>query len=367
MLEVTALSKSLGGKSAVNRVTLRAETGEFVSLLGPSGCGKTTTLRMIAGLLSPDEGEITIGDATMYSSALGVDVPAEKRNVGMVFQSYAIWPHCTVFDNVAYPLKLRRTPGIEVRERVDAVLGLVDLHKLRDRFPGELSGGQQQRVALARALVYSPRVLLLDEPLANLDARVRDSVRIEIRALQRKAGITTVYVTHDQGEAMVLSDRVVVMQEGRVAQEDTPSGIYRRPASPFVAAFVGNSNLLPGKVDRIEGEHCVFRLDDALELVSCDASNQWSVGEPATLAIRPEDFTLHHLKPALRPNLWRVKVLDALYLGNLVFYTVGLGTKTLQVQADPHFEMSRGGPDIYLSLEAERVRAFRAQASLQTA
>jgi len=360
MLELTSLRKSLGAKLAVDHVTLRAEAGELVCLLGPSGCGKTTTLRMIAGLLAPDEGEIRLGDTKVFSSTDNIDIPAEKRHVGMVFQSYAIWPHYTVCDNVAYPLKLRRMSRREIEDRVAWVLDLVELRDLRDRYPGELSGGQQQRVALARALVYSPRILLLDEPLANLDARVRDSVRVEIRALQQKAKITTIYVTHDQDEAMVLSDRVIVMEAGKVAQDGPPAEIYRRPASPFVAAFVGDSNLIHGIVSRIEGEHCIVQIDDEHELVSSDASNQWQQGESLTLAVRPEDFTLHHLEPVLRPNLWRVKVLDSLYLGSKVMYSVGLGSRTLQVQADPYFEMRRGGPDIFLSLEADRVRAFRA-------
>ena len=222
--------------------------GEFVTLLGPSGCGKTTTLRMVAGLEQNTGGRISIGDRVVSDAERGLFVPAEHRALGMVFQSYAIWPHMTVFENVAYPLRVRRVRGAEIRERVLETLRLVEMEDYADRPAPALSGGQQQRVAIARALVFEPALLLLDEPLSNLDARLRTQMGSEFRALQKRLGITSLYVTHDQEEAMVLSDRVVVMEAGRVLQTGTPEEIYQRPHSRAVAAFFGSPNLLPAIV-----------------------------------------------------------------------------------------------------------------------
>jgi iron(III) transport system ATP-binding protein len=238
---------------AVDDVTLEAPEGKILTLLGPSGCGKTTTLRCLAGLERPDDGEIRFGSRVVFSRAQGVFVPPEQRHIGMVFQSYAIWPHMTVFENVAYPLRVRRVNPGEIRKRVQAALELVGLAALADRPAPYLSGGQQQRVALARALVYEPEVLLLDEPLSNLDAKVREQVREELRALQRQLNITTVYVTHDQIEALALSDVVAVMRDGKVLEVGTPRDLYERPRTRFVAQFLGTTNLLPGKLAQVEG------------------------------------------------------------------------------------------------------------------
>src|ERR1700744_3125411 len=239
------VSRNFGDFAAVSGVDLRISEGEFVTLLGPSGCGKTTTLRMVAGLEQNTGGRISIGNAVVSDAARGLFVPAERRALGMVFQSYAIWPHMTVFDNVAYSLRGRRMGKPEMQERVLAALKLVEMENYADRPAPALSGGQQQRVAIARALVFEPALLLLDHPLSNLDARLRAQMGVEFRALQKRLGITSLYVTHDQEEAMMLSDRVVVMQAGRVLQIGTPEVIYQRPNSSAVASFFGSPNLLP--------------------------------------------------------------------------------------------------------------------------
>src|SRR4051812_13862837 len=245
---VEDVSRTFGDFVAVNHVSLKVERGEFVTLLGPSGCGKTTTLRMVAGLEQNTGGRISIADRVVSDAASGLFVPPDHRQLGMVFQSYAIWPHMTVFDNVAYPLKIRRRSKTEIRNRVMAVLRLVEMDKFAERPAPALSGGQQQRVAIARALVFEPEVLLLDEPLSNLDARLRTQMGDEFRALQKRLGITSLYVTHDQEEAMALSDRVVVMQGGNILQIGAPEEIYQRPNSRAVAAFFGSPNLLDAKV-----------------------------------------------------------------------------------------------------------------------
>src|SRR3984885_12851970 len=252
-LVLTNLGKMFGAVPAVQDVSLSLREGEFVSLLGPSGCGKTTTLRMIAGFISPSTGSIEMNDAVL--SAPNRVVAPEKRGMSMIFQSYAIWPNMTVAQNVAFGLKLRKLPAATVRERLDRILDVVQLKHLRDRYPAELSGGQQQRVALARAIVIEPEVLLLDEPLSNLDANLREEMRSEIRRLHDAFRITTVYVTHDQAEAMVTSDRIVVMNHGRIEQVDDPVSLYRRPRTRFVAGFIGRTNLLDGRRD---GDRIVF-------------------------------------------------------------------------------------------------------------
>jgi len=241
-VELRDIVKHYGTVVALDHVTLNVEKGEFVSLLGPSGCGKTTTLRVIAGFVEPDEGEILV---------MGEEVsarPPHKRNMGMVYQNYALFPHMTVFENVAYGLRMRGLSRALIRERVASVLDLVQLRGMEDRYPGQLSGGQQQRVALGRAIAIQPKVLLLDEPLSNLDAKLRKQMQVELRELQRRLAITTVYVTHDQEEALTLSDRIVIMQHGHVIQIGEPSAVYHNPANTFVANFIGTTNILRGRV-----------------------------------------------------------------------------------------------------------------------
>src|ERR671924_610941 len=241
-VSIRGLTKKFAEAAAVDELHLEIGDGEFVSLLGPSGCGKTTTLRLIAGFLQPDLGEIRVGGAVVSSPSLLV--PPERRNMSMIFQSYAIWPHMTVAQNVAYGLKFKKLNKQEIDAKVTSLLGVVHLAELKDRYSAELSGGQQQRVALARALVIEPQILLMDEPLSNLDANLREEMRFEIRRLHEAFGITTVYVTHDQAEAMVISDRVAVLDRGRLAQVGAPEDLFRRPQSRFVAEFVGKTNIV---------------------------------------------------------------------------------------------------------------------------
>ena len=269
---------------AVHDTSLDIAPGEFVTLLGPSGCGKTTTLRMIAGFESPDEGEIYLGD-----EAINI-LPPNKRDTAMVFQSYALLPHYNVFDNVAYGLKLRKAPKEEIKERVTKILELVELSGMEARMTNQLSGGQQQRGALARALVLEPSVLLFDEPLSNLDAKLRVSMRTEIRRIQQKTGITAVYVTHDQSEAMALSDRIIIMNKGVVAQMGTPQEIYYHPNSEFVADFIGEANFLKGVCKGLDGDHAL--LEVAGTEVRVAAVENMKVGETYTIVLRPESAGL---------------------------------------------------------------------------
>ena len=270
---------------AVNKVSLDIEPGSFVTLLGPSGCGKTTTLRMIAGFESPDEGEIYLGDEAINA------LTPNKRDTAMVFQSYALLPHYNVFDNVAYGLKLRKISKDEIRERVMKILDLVELTGMEARMTNQLSGGQQQRVALARALVVEPGVLLFDEPLSNLDAKLRVSMRTEIRRIQQKAGITAVYVTHDQSEAMSISDKIIIMNAGKIAQMGTPHEIYYHPVSEFVADFIGDANFLKGKMLRHEGEVDVVEICGR-EVRVDGTGDRVAVGAETTVVLRPESTVL---------------------------------------------------------------------------
>ena len=265
---------------AVNDVSLEIKPGSFVTLLGPSGCGKTTTLRMIAGFESPDAGEIYLGDEAINA------LTPNKRDTAMVFQSYALFPHYNVYDNVAYGLKLRKVPKKEMDERVEKILELVELTGMESRMTNQLSGGQQQRVALARAMVVEPSVLLFDEPLSNLDAKLRVSMRTEIRRIQQTLGITAVYVTHDQAEAMAISDDVIIMNKGVVAQIGSPREVYNHPSSEFVADFIGEVNFLTGDIVRAEGDKCVVRI--AGHDVAVDNPEGFPVGKTCRLVLRPE-------------------------------------------------------------------------------
>jgi spermidine/putrescine ABC transporter ATP-binding subunit len=283
-VELTSVRKAYHGPPAVDGLTLSVGSGERLALLGPSGCGKTTTLNMIAGFLEPDAGTITIGGAAM------VGVPPHRRNTGMVFQNYALFPHLTVFDNLAFGLVMRRVARAEVAARVREVLDLVRLPGLERRFPRELSGGQQQRVALARALVIRPAVLLLDEPLSNLDARLRQDMRFEIVEIQRRLGITTLFVTHDQEEALAIADRIAVMNGGRIEQLDAPAAVYGRPATEFVARFIGEANFLPGRVRESAGERVVVDADGGHVLRVHDRARP--AGARVTVMVRPEKVVL---------------------------------------------------------------------------
>ncbi|HEY7064145.1 MAG TPA: ABC transporter ATP-binding protein [Chloroflexota bacterium] len=293
VLRLNNVSKLYGSVRAADQVTLDVQRGEVFTLLGPSGCGKTTTLRLVAGLERLDGGEIYVGDRLVASAARRVFVPAHKRQMGMVFQSYAIWPHLTVFENVAYPLRARGTRGAALREKVLWALELVGLQGLEERPGPLLSGGQQQRVALARALVYEPDILLLDEPFSNLDAKLREHMRVEVRRLQRQLGITVLFVTHDQTEALSLSDRIAVMDGGHVVQVGGPQDLYDSPQADFVRDFLGKSVILKGRIAGVAGDGRVEVTvgNEAHPLVLHEPTiGPDAVSQPVFLAIRPEDL-----------------------------------------------------------------------------
>ena len=328
---IEGLTKTFGTSRAVDSISMRIADGEFISLLGPSGCGKTTTLKMIAGF------EDVTGGAIHFDGVDVVNVPAEKRDIGMVFQNYALFPHMTVTQNLAFGLEMRKVAKPEIKARIAAVLEMVQLARLTDRYPSQLSGGQQQRVALARALVIEPKILLLDEPLANLDAKLREEMRVFIRDLQRRVGITTVYVTHDQAEAMTMSDRVVVMFGGRIAQIGRPTDIYKRPHSLEVAEFVGQVNLVEGTVRSVAEGRAV--VGSVFGDVSVPDRGMAKAGMAVTLALRPEAAVLH---PAAGKGAVG-KVVARYYSGSLVDFRVALGTgETIHVQTFPSVEFEEG-------------------------
>jgi iron(III) transport system ATP-binding protein len=320
-VRVAGLIKTFGRVVAVDRISFVARSGQFLTLLGPSGCGKTTTLRLIAGLERPDAGEIGVGERVVSSSERGVFVPPERRGMGMVFQSYAIWPHMTVFENVAFPLRELRVPRREVRDRVMAILGTVGLDALHDRPAPLLSGGQQQRVALARALVANPDVLLLDEPLSNLDARLREEMRFELREMQARVGVTSIFVTHDQAEAMTLSDHVVVMNAGTVEQEGPPEDVYQRPRTRFVMDFLGRANHLPARIAR-DGAGLVARVNGNGFTVLIPDPSGWTEGQDVMLAFRPDAV---EVRAADGDGAWVGVVRSSAYVGGRVEYVVDLG------------------------------------------
>jgi spermidine/putrescine ABC transporter ATP-binding subunit len=324
-LEVRGLSKAFGVTPVVRDLSFSIEGGSFLTLLGPSGSGKTTTLRMIAGFEEPTAGEVRVGDRDL------TDTPAHKRNIGVVFQQYALFPHLTVFQNIAYPLEMRKLPRAEIRRRVEAALGLVRLEGFESRLPRQLSGGQQQRVALARAIVFEPPVLLMDEPLGALDKRLREAMQVEVRHLQRQLGITTVSVTHDQVEALVMSDVIVVLDHGVLQQIGPPLELYRHPASRFVADFIGESNLLEGAVTGADGATALFTTTRGLAVrVGLEA------GAAATarhLIVRPEAIRVGTAAESLA-NRYRAEVIEVLYVGDLVKYRMRVeGAEELTAKA----------------------------------
>lgn len=329
-ISVERLTKRFGDVVAVDDLNLDIADGELIVLLGPSGCGKTTTMRSIIGLEAPTTGRIVVGDTTVFDGRQAINVPTNKRKMGMVFQSYAIWPHKTVFENVSYPLERQGVARNEIEARVNDTLEMVGLAHLSGRGATLLSGGQMQRVALARSVVARPRVLLLDEPLSNLDAKLRDHLRFELREIQQRLGITTVYVTHDQTEALALADRIAVMKDGKIIQLDTPNAIYRNPANTFVADFLGVGNILPGRV--------TGRRDGKLTEVAVGTGGQTllsatpaEIGSDTNICIRPEHVLIAAhgssapARPATAPataNVWPVTVRVATFLGNHVRYLV---------------------------------------------
>ena len=341
-IRVVGLVKRHGSFAAVDNIDLHVASGELVVLLGPSGCGKTTTLRCIAGLDDASGGEIWIGGDLVSSARL--QVPPERRAIGMVFQSYALWPHMTVADNLGFGLKLQRVGEAEKRSRVEEALELVGMGGYGGRNAGELSGGQQQRVALARAVVLRPRILLFDEPLSNLDAKMRERMRVEIRALQERLGITAVYVTHDQQEAMVIADRIVLMRAGRIEQAGAPREIYHRPATRFAAEFIGSANIVTGEV--APGQRI------ALESVAiAPAPPGCRVGDVMDLVLRPEHIAMERGNGA---GGLPGRVTSAIFLGNLGEIEVLVGRQTLRVQTSPPGDWAVGDA-VMLRIEPSHV------------
>jgi len=317
------VTKRFGETVAVNAVDLEIGEGEFFFLLGPSGCGKTTCLRILAGFYQPDEGEVWFGNRRMN------DVPPHKRNTGMVFQNYALWPHMTVYENVEYGLNVRKVPAPEKRQRVRRALEIVQMEAYADRSANQLSGGQQQRVALARALVIEPDVLLLDEPLSNLDAQLRLEMRLEIKRIHAESGITAIYVTHDQKEALSLADRLAVMREGRIVQVGTPREVYTSPANRFVAGFIGETNFLEGRI--VEHTHDGLRIESPIGTLFSTRSGDFRAGDAVVLSVRPESFVVSR-QPTGKPNEFVAAVRSATYLGNVEEFEFALNDgRTIRV------------------------------------
>ena len=340
---------------AAQDVTFTVPEGRLFTLLGPSGCGKTTTLRSIAGLERPKAGEITVKDRVVFSSAKGIFIAPNRRGFGMVFQSYAIWPHMNVFQNAAFPLEVGngRLSRAGIRDKVMKVLTAVQLDHLAQREATTLSGGQQQRLALARALVMEPALLLLDEPLSNLDAKLREKMRFELKRLQRELKITTVYVTHDQAEALALSHEIAVMHEGRIQQIGTPREIYERPASQFVADFVGNTNFIEGSVgagsSRPESS-CVIQTEFGVVTVKTD--QELLPNDRVAISVRPEDVELSETRPA-GDNVWEGRVEQKVFLGEAVDFQVTVGARTLLSRQHPTLR-TKVGEAIFVQLDPEK-------------
>lgn len=348
-VELVRLTKRYGTQAVVDNVDLAIEHGQLVCLLGPSGCGKTTTLRLIAGFVEPSDGEVRVGERVVSTPAQ--TLPPEARNMSMIFQSYALWPHMTVAENVGYGLKLRKLDRDAIRRKSEMALRMVRLEALADRYPGELSGGQQQRVALARALVVEPETLLLDEPLSNLDAHLREEMRFEVRRLHDEYRYTTVYVTHDQTEAMTTADRIVVMNAGRIEQAGTPEDLYDRPRSEFVARFIGGTNILKGKAiarDRIAVGPLTLRCGDGTSPVSGEAA----------ISIRHHQVQLSASAPADTENSAAATVVRQVFLGATRDYLVALSNGEQIRVVTPAETNIAAGEAVWITLPAEKCRVL---------
>ena len=340
-ITIEKLVKKFGDAVALNGISLRIEPGELFFLLGPSGCGKTTLLRNIAGFYIPDEGRIFFGDEDVTA------LPPHKRNTGMMFQSYALWPHMTVAKNVAFGLEERRVPQAEIRQRVQAALESVQMGPYAERKIAQLSGGQQQRVALARALVIRPRCVLLDEPLSNLDARLRLEMRSEIRLVCKENGLTAIYVTHDQKEALSISDRMAVLEGGRIAQIGTPEQVYRRPKTRVVADFIGETNFLNGKIQSLDGAKALVETNEGLfEGFLGDPEWMPSAGDSVSLSIRPESWSLRSAPTAM--NSVKGRIGESVYLGEVAQYRLQASAHDLKVfELNPHISARGQGQEFF--------------------
>ncbi len=358
-IEILNVTKQFGETKAVDNLTMRIERGKFYSFLGPSGCGKTTTLRMIAGFEQPTQGEIRIGGENVEG------LPPYKRNVNTVFQHYALFPHMTVFDNVAYGLRQKKTPDAEIKNRVHEALQMVRLTGREKSYPKQMSGGQQQRVALARALVNRPQVLLLDEPLGALDLKLRKQMQLELKTLQTQVGITFIYVTHDQEEALTMSDYIAVMNAGKVLQLDIPEAIYERPTTKFVADFIGESNFLDARVKAQQGQRVVVDAD-GLTNVQAVSDKAFGNGASVILAIRPERILLVQEPFEGMPNQFRGRVENLVYTGSTTAYQIRLNERVLLSvrennagRADSASDL-KVGDQVYAYWAAENTRVLTA-------
>jgi iron(III) transport system ATP-binding protein len=349
-LHLERIVKKYGKVKAVDDLSLEVREGELLTLLGPSGCGKTTVLRCVSGFVKPDSGDIYLGDRKI------TEIPPQKRGIGLVFQNYALWPHMTVFQNLAFGLQIKKLSKNEIRQKVGRALSLVQLEGFGDRYPRQLSGGQQQRVALARALVLEPEILLLDEPLSNLDALLREQMRFEIALIHKQAGITTIYVTHDQTEAMVISDRIVVLEKGRIMQLGTPLEVYSKPANKFVAGFMGTTNFIYGKVISFDKDYAEVTTDDGVTLTG--RGRELKNGDEVDVAIRPE--SIKFLSPAEaettshEPNLYEAEVVRASYIGELIDYQLKIKNHLIRAKGEvrtPH----RVGERIVIKLDPDQL------------
>ncbi len=359
VLEFSHVVKRYGSVLAVDGISFSIAPGEFFTLLGPSGCGKTTTLRLVAGLEEPDGGEIRLDGEAIASPKEGIFLQPDKRKMGMVFQSYAIWPHLTVFENVAFPLRVRRESANAMRQRVAEALSLVGLAGLQDRGATELSGGQQQRVALARALVYTPSILLLDEPLSNLDAKLREQMRFELRGLQRRLNLPVLYVTHDQTEAMTLSDRIAVVNGGRLEQVGTPLEMYEHPATTFVGEFLGRTIILEGRVQKRNGKSWIELSNESGRLfVGRDDCGAFQDGAAVRVVSRPEDI---EILPAgdMGANELPATVEEVAYLGDRFEYSVSAAGRSFLLPA-PKKTRFTSGSQVRLAFDPERVNVLPA-------
>jgi len=358
MIKIKDLSKTFhtdqGDVQAVQGLEIEVERGSFFTLLGPSGCGKTTTLRCVAGLEVPDKGDIYIDDELVVSTEKKVFVPPNKRNMGMVFQSYAIWPHMNVFANVAFPLKQgkQRLSKRQINEKVTKVLTLVRLGGLETRPATQLSGGQQQRLALARALVNEPKLLLLDEPLSNLDAKLREEMRIEIKELVRRLDITTLYVTHDQLEALAMSDTVNIMDNGELIQTASPKDIYIAPKNKFVASFIGSSNLLEGTVADDSGSGTFGRIKTTLDTFTCHLPEDVKKSDKVLILARPEDIRLFHERPSQDENVIEGVVAAVLFLGDSIDCRVSASNKFFHLKLQRTAQVNEGD-SVFLQFPSE--------------
>jgi iron(III) transport system ATP-binding protein len=346
--------------NAVDGISLAAETGKLLTLLGPSGCGKTTTLRCLAGLERPQAGRIVIANQVVCDTDRGIFMAPSERGIGMVFQSYAIWPHMTVFENVAFPLRVARDhkySSAEVKDKVERALEMVRMSGYESRPATQLSGGQQQRLAFARGLVREPKILLLDEPLSNLDAKLREQMRVELKRLQKRLGITTVYVTHDQSEALALSDEIAVFNAGKIIQRGTPQDIYRKPMSQFVADFIGSANFLAGTANeggRIEGTAPVQTRHGVMQ---CIFAHAVPPGQSVLVSARPEDLVLSENQPANGLNVLAGKIAHRVFLGEVVDYLVDTGEGEIRVRTKPELDF-RIGQQVHVGVSPQKCVAL---------